>query len=323
MPHQEQTGFSVGSEGCRQCHDDAAAQYTAHGRGKLGEVEDLPDCSDCHGDHDILPSSVKRSKTHPLNLPETCGQLPREPRPHDQARNPDRPPDPDLRDQRPRPGHRGRRLPRRHLQRLPLHRRHRPQDPAARQPRLDHQPLQHSRHLRQVPPGRRAGLPGGHPRPARGARRDRRAGLHHLPRRARHPVTGRPALAGVALQGRRGDLLAVPRVGGAQREVRPADRPPGHVHRLLPRPEEQGRRHARGQLRVVPRRRTASCRARTRPRPSTRPTCRRPAASATRASPPSSRRRRSTACRARVCRRRSPAYVEKIYIVAHRGRSSA
>jgi len=73
MPHQAQEGFSVGSEGCRQCHDDAAAQYTAHGRGKLGEVEDLPDCSDCHGDHDILPSSVKRSKTHPLELPQTCG----------------------------------------------------------------------------------------------------------------------------------------------------------------------------------------------------------------------------------------------------------
>lgn len=74
MPHQEQEGFSVGSEGCRQCHDDAAEQYTAHGRGKLGEVEDVPDCSDCHGDHDILPSSVKRSKTHPVELPDTCGE---------------------------------------------------------------------------------------------------------------------------------------------------------------------------------------------------------------------------------------------------------
>ena len=74
MPHQEQEGFSVGSEGCRQCHDDAAEQYTAHGRGELGEVEDLPDCSDCHGDHDILPSSVKRSKTHPVELPDTCGE---------------------------------------------------------------------------------------------------------------------------------------------------------------------------------------------------------------------------------------------------------
>ena len=74
VPHQEQAGFRISSDGCRQCHDDAAEQYTAHGRGDIGEVEDLPDCADCHGDHDILPSTVKHSKTHPINLPQTCGQ---------------------------------------------------------------------------------------------------------------------------------------------------------------------------------------------------------------------------------------------------------
>jgi cytochrome b subunit of formate dehydrogenase len=34
----------------------------------------MPRCSDCHGSHDILPSSVTRSKTHPTNLPSTCGK---------------------------------------------------------------------------------------------------------------------------------------------------------------------------------------------------------------------------------------------------------
>jgi cytochrome b subunit of formate dehydrogenase len=34
----------------------------------------MPKCSDCHGDHDVLPSNVKQSKTHPINLPATCGR---------------------------------------------------------------------------------------------------------------------------------------------------------------------------------------------------------------------------------------------------------
>jgi cytochrome b subunit of formate dehydrogenase len=33
----------------------------------------MPHCSDCHGSHDILPSTVKRALTHPTNLPATCG----------------------------------------------------------------------------------------------------------------------------------------------------------------------------------------------------------------------------------------------------------
>jgi cytochrome b subunit of formate dehydrogenase len=34
----------------------------------------MPICSDCHGGHDILPPSAKRSKVHPVNLPQTCGK---------------------------------------------------------------------------------------------------------------------------------------------------------------------------------------------------------------------------------------------------------
>lgn len=73
MPHKEMEGFVVGCQGCRTCHDQASEEYTAHGKASIGECEDMPTCSDCHGDHDVLPSSVKLSKTHPGNLPETCG----------------------------------------------------------------------------------------------------------------------------------------------------------------------------------------------------------------------------------------------------------
>lgn len=73
-PHRPQPDFYAGCEGCRTCHEDASEQYQAHGRAQLGSCEDMPHCSDCHGDHDILPSSVKRSKVHPVNLPNTCGK---------------------------------------------------------------------------------------------------------------------------------------------------------------------------------------------------------------------------------------------------------
>ena len=72
VPHEE-SDFYVGCEGCRNCHDDASDEYEAHGRMAVGECSDMPQCMDCHGDHDILPSDVKLSKTHPINLPNTCG----------------------------------------------------------------------------------------------------------------------------------------------------------------------------------------------------------------------------------------------------------
>ncbi len=73
MPHDEDSEFKVGCEGCRTCHEEASDEYQAHGRAVIGACEDMPQCMDCHGDHDILPSSVKLSKVHPTNLPETCG----------------------------------------------------------------------------------------------------------------------------------------------------------------------------------------------------------------------------------------------------------
>ena len=73
-PHRPPSkDFAVGCKGCRTCHEGAAETYQAHGRSLIGECDDMPQCKDCHGGHDILPSSAKHSKTHPLNLPTTCG----------------------------------------------------------------------------------------------------------------------------------------------------------------------------------------------------------------------------------------------------------
>ena len=73
-PHNPDPSFYPGCEGCRTCHEEASEQYQAHGRAARGTCEDTPHCSDCHGDHDVLPSRVKRSTVHPVNLPQTCGK---------------------------------------------------------------------------------------------------------------------------------------------------------------------------------------------------------------------------------------------------------
>ncbi len=72
-PHKD-TDFQVGCEGCRNCHEDASDQYQAHGVALIGECEDMPHCSDCHGDHNVLPSEDRNSMAHPTNLPATCGK---------------------------------------------------------------------------------------------------------------------------------------------------------------------------------------------------------------------------------------------------------
>jgi formate dehydrogenase gamma subunit len=73
VPHREEEALGAPDQACRDCHAEAAEQYQAHGRAVVGTEEDMPRCHDCHGGHDVLPSSVKQSKTHPVNLPRTCG----------------------------------------------------------------------------------------------------------------------------------------------------------------------------------------------------------------------------------------------------------
>lgn len=69
LPHPEQ----MPKVDCGQCHSDEADTYQWHGRLKVPTGEDIPGCADCHGQHDILPSSDKESRVNPLNLPQTCG----------------------------------------------------------------------------------------------------------------------------------------------------------------------------------------------------------------------------------------------------------
>ena len=57
---------------CGMCHEDEAEIYQKHGRMAIGEDPDLPKCWDCHGSHEILPSSDRQAHTHPINLPSTC-----------------------------------------------------------------------------------------------------------------------------------------------------------------------------------------------------------------------------------------------------------
>jgi cytochrome b subunit of formate dehydrogenase len=73
MPHKKDLSFQVDWEGCISCHEDAGEEYTIHGRVAHADDEEIPTCSDCHGGHDILPSTAKLSRTNPINLPETCG----------------------------------------------------------------------------------------------------------------------------------------------------------------------------------------------------------------------------------------------------------
>ena len=73
-PHREDSDFDVRCEECRNCHEDASEQYQSHGEASIGEVEEMPHCSDCHGDHNILPPEDRNSMAHPTNLPTTCGK---------------------------------------------------------------------------------------------------------------------------------------------------------------------------------------------------------------------------------------------------------
>jgi cytochrome b subunit of formate dehydrogenase len=70
IPHEDAPLARVD---CGECHADETETYTHHGRGILGTTEDLPACADCHGTHEILPSSNRDSSVHPIHLSNTCG----------------------------------------------------------------------------------------------------------------------------------------------------------------------------------------------------------------------------------------------------------
>lgn len=73
-PHVTTDEFAVRRDGCGMCHSDVADEYVYHGRLKVGENADIPDCVHCHGSHGILPHEDTKSPTYPANLSRTCGQ---------------------------------------------------------------------------------------------------------------------------------------------------------------------------------------------------------------------------------------------------------
>lgn len=65
---------------CSTCHDDAKTQYDSGIHGLAARKGELyaPTCSECHGDHDILPRTNPESRTYKMNIPVLCGKCHRE-----------------------------------------------------------------------------------------------------------------------------------------------------------------------------------------------------------------------------------------------------
>ena len=61
---------------CSLCHDEVTEIYAGsmHGLAAQKDDPDAPSCSDCHGIHNILPSSNPESRTSHQHLAETCIQ---------------------------------------------------------------------------------------------------------------------------------------------------------------------------------------------------------------------------------------------------------
>jgi hypothetical protein len=61
---------------CGNCHSDIAEHYTKslHGRAAAKGDKLAPHCSDCHGNHDIVPVKSRASAVYPLRVPFVCGK---------------------------------------------------------------------------------------------------------------------------------------------------------------------------------------------------------------------------------------------------------
>ena len=61
---------------CGECHEDILREYEAsvHGEALAQENPDVPVCTTCHGEHEILAVDEPESTVYPLCTPETCGQ---------------------------------------------------------------------------------------------------------------------------------------------------------------------------------------------------------------------------------------------------------
>jgi hypothetical protein len=76
MPHEA----PLASVQCGTCHSTEQEQHSAslHGRALARKDPLAPQCKDCHGMHDILPTKDLRSQVAPLRIPYVCGKCHRE-----------------------------------------------------------------------------------------------------------------------------------------------------------------------------------------------------------------------------------------------------
>jgi cytochrome b subunit of formate dehydrogenase len=60
---------------CGACHADIAEQYndSVHGRAVQKGIVQAPVCTDCHGEHSILPPKDSASSVNPNHVRDTCG----------------------------------------------------------------------------------------------------------------------------------------------------------------------------------------------------------------------------------------------------------
>jgi len=76
FPHPE----DLEKVNCGICHDIASEEFFGgiHGRALKRGAPYAPDCSECHGEHYILPSAETKSRTYKMNIPVLCGKCHRE-----------------------------------------------------------------------------------------------------------------------------------------------------------------------------------------------------------------------------------------------------
>lgn len=69
-----------GKVDCSMCHSEQVNDYNMswHGRMHAQGKQDAPYCTDCHGDHNILPKKDANSPTYVRNIPNLCGSCHRE-----------------------------------------------------------------------------------------------------------------------------------------------------------------------------------------------------------------------------------------------------
>ncbi len=75
LPHAQHLGPVSCNDGCHT-QANAAYQQGAHAPVDKAQADNPapPTCADCHGGHDILPSTNRQSRTYPLNVIDLCAE---------------------------------------------------------------------------------------------------------------------------------------------------------------------------------------------------------------------------------------------------------